>query len=305
MKNLTLLTLIVAFLISCQPAEKHNSPEKDNFSFVFMTDIHVTPERNATEGLLQAIDTINKLAPDFVISGGDNIMDALEQTYGRADSLYNLFEETVKNLKMPIYYTMGNHEVFGLYKKSGVSPDHKEYGKKLYENRLTKRYYSFDFKNWHFIVIDGVGFTEDRHYYGYVDSVQVEWLKQDLEKTGKNKPVAISTHIPLLSVGAQITLGPTEPFAKSSIINNANEIRTILEQYNVKLVLQGHLHFLEDINYNGIHYITGGAVSSGWWKGPRHGMEEGFLKVDVSGEDFTWEYIDFGWEVDPEIAAEK
>ena len=305
MKKLTLLSLIVAFLISCQPSKKQNLPENDNFSFVFMTDIHVTPERNATEGLLQAIDTINKLAPDFVISGGDNIMDALGQTYGRADSLYNLFEETIKNLTMPIYYTMGNHEVFGLYKNSGVSPDHKEYGKKLYENRLAKRYYSFDFKNWHFIVIDGVGFTDDRHYYGYVDSVQVEWLKQDLEKAGKNKPVAISTHIPLLSVGAQITLGPTEPFAKGTVINNANEIRTILEQYNVKLVLQGHLHFLEDINYNGIHYITGGAISSGWWKGPRYGMEEGFLKVDVSGEDFTWEYIDFGWEVDPEVAAEE
>jgi len=41
---------------------------------VFMTDVHVAPERHATEGFLQAIDTINKLAPDFVISGGDNIL---------------------------------------------------------------------------------------------------------------------------------------------------------------------------------------------------------------------------------------
>ncbi len=305
MKNLTLLTFIVGILISCQPTKNQSSSTNNNFSFVFMTDIHVEPERNATEGLLQAIDTINKLAPDFVISGGDNIMDALGQTYGRADSLYNLFEATVKNLKMPLYYTMGNHEVFGLYEKSGISPDNKEYGKKMYENRLAKRYYSFDHKNWHFIMLDGIGFTEDRHYYGIVDSVQVEWLKEDLEKVGNDKPVVVSTHIPLLSVGAQISLGPTEPFAKSTVINNANEIREILEQYNVKLVLQGHLHFLEDVYYNGIHYVTGGAVSSGWWKGQRLGMEEGFLKIDVSGEDFNWEYIDYGWEVDPKVAAEE
>ncbi len=305
MKKLALFILIVGLLGSCNKSTKPEIASDNNFSFVFMTDIHITPERNATEGLLQAIDTINKLAPDFVITGGDNIMDALGQTYDKANSLYNLYEETVENLEMPVYNTMGNHEVFGLYEDSGVSPDHKEYGKKLYENRLAKRYYSFDHKNWHFVVIDGIGFTDDRHYYGFVDSVQVAWLKQDLEKTGKDKPVVISTHIPLLSVGTQIMQGPTEPFGKGSIINNANEIRKILEQYNVKLVLQGHLHFLEDINYNGIHYITGGAISSGWWSGSRFGMEEGFIKIDISGEEFEWEYIDFEWEVAPEVAAEK
>jgi len=47
-------------------------------------------------------------------------MDALGQTYGRSDSLYNLYEETIKNLEMPIYHTMGNHEVFGLYERSGI-----------------------------------------------------------------------------------------------------------------------------------------------------------------------------------------
>lgn len=297
MKKLTFYFIIAGLFMSCQQQPNKTQSEKnDAFSFVFMTDIHLTPERNATEGFLQAIDTINKLAPDFVISGGDNIMDALGQTYGKADSLYNLYEETIENLKMPVYNTIGNHEVFGLYEDSGISPDHKEYGKKMYEKRLAKRYYSFDHKNWHFVVLDGIGFTDDQHYYGFVDSVQVEWLKQDLASEGKNKPVVVSTHIPLLSVGRQIMAGPTESFSEGSIITNAHEIIQILEQYNVKLVLQGHLHFLEDINYNGIHYITGGAVSSNWWKGTRYGMEEGFVKVDVSGKDFDWKYIDFGWE---------
>lgn len=297
MKKLALFVLIAGILTCCQQTSKQEITKDNDFSFVFMTDIHITYELNATQGLLQAIDTINKLAPDFVLTGGDNIMDALGQSYSRADSLYNLYEETVGNLEMPIYHSLGNHEVFGLYEESGISPDHKEYGKNLFEHRLAKRYYSFDHKNWHFIVLDGIGFTDDRHYFGEIDSIQIEWLKQDLAKINKNTPVAISTHIPLLSVGTQIMTGPTEGFRKSSIINNAQEIIKILEQYNVKLVLQGHLHFLEDINYNGIHYITGGAVSSNWWEGPRFGMEEGFLKITVSGEKFDWEYVDFGWEI--------
>jgi len=295
MKKFALLTFIVGFLISCQPSPHQNSANNNNFSFVFMTDVHVAPERHATEGFLQAIDTINKLAPDFVISGGDNIMDALGQTYGRADSLYNLFEETVKNLTMPIYYTMGNHEVFGLYKDSGVSPDHKEYGKKLYENRLAKRYYSFDHKNWHFIVLDGLGFTENRRYRGFIDSVQVEWLKRDLEKTVKNKPVVISIHIPLLRMLPSKKSG--NKMKKSSTIPNAPELRKLFRKYNVQLVLQGHAHIYSDIYEKGIHYIIGGAICGNGWKGAKNGTEEGFLLINVSGENFTTKYIDYGWEV--------
>ncbi|MCG6186241.1 metallophosphoesterase family protein [Maribellus maritimus] len=298
MKNLTLISILLITVIACQQPKPNSTEEKSNdFTFVFATDIHITEERNATEGFLQAIDSINKIAPDFVLTGGDNIMDALGQTYGRSDTLYNLYEKTAEKIEAPVYNTMGNHEVFGLYERSGVDPSHEKYGKKMYEDRIGKRYYSFDHKNWHFIVLDGIGFTEDRHYYGHIDSVQVEWLKQDLAQTGKETPVIVSTHIPLLSVGKQIMAGPTEAFEKGSVVTNALEIIKILEQYNVKLVLQGHLHFLEDINYNGIHYLTGGAVSSNWWRGQRYGMEEGFVKINISGEDFNWHYVDFGWEV--------
>ncbi|WP_319481094.1 metallophosphoesterase [uncultured Draconibacterium sp.] len=297
MKQLIYLSLSLFLLFSCtQNSNQQANSETDDFSFVFMTDIHITPERNATEGFSQAIDTINSLNPDFVLTGGDNIMDALGQTYEASDSLYKLYENTVAQVKAPVYSTMGNHEVFGLYEKSGVSPLHEEYGKQLYENRLAKRYYSFDYKNWHFVVLDGIGFTNDRHYYGHVDEEQLEWLAEDL-KTAGDKPIAVSIHIPLLSIGSQIMQSPTEGMSKGSIVTNANQVREILEQHNTKLVLQGHLHFLEDIEYNGIHYITGGAISSQWWQGQRFGMEEGFLKIDVSGENFSWQYVDYGWDV--------
>ncbi|WP_167618356.1 metallophosphoesterase family protein [Maribellus sediminis] len=297
LKTLLISILTILFISHSQAKQPTDTiQESDTFSFVFVTDIHLTEEYNAVEGFSQAIDTINKLTPDFVLTGGDNIMDALAQTYEKSDSAFHLFSSTIEKLTMPLYSTIGNHDVFGLYKKSGVDPNHPEYGKNFYEKRIAKRYYSFDHKNWHFVVLDGIGFTDDRHYYGHVDFEQLKWLKNDLERNGKEKPVVVSIHIPLLSIGSQIMESPTQGMLENTIVTNAHDVIKILEQYNTKLVLQGHLHFLEDIEYNGIHYITGGAISAQWWNGPRYGMEEGFVKIDVSGDQFSWKYVDFGWE---------
>lgn len=125
MKKIILLFVVLAFAMACSqdPAER-TSKKEETFSFVFLADIHLQPQRNANVGFLQAIDTINKMAPDFVLTGGDNIYDALGQTYERSKSLYDLYIESMKNFTMPVYNTIGNHDVFGLYEKSGVEPTH-------------------------------------------------------------------------------------------------------------------------------------------------------------------------------------
>ena len=71
----------------------------------------------------------------------------------------------------------------------------------------------------------------------------------------------------------------------------------MFENKNLKLVLQGHMHLYEEIKVKGVQFITAGAVSASWWGGAYHGTEEGFLKIDIDGNDFDWEYVDYGWEV--------
>ncbi|MFC1726764.1 metallophosphoesterase family protein [candidate division KSB1 bacterium] len=267
-----------------------------DFSFVF---IHLQPEKNAVAGFNQAIDNVNRLNPDFIITGGDLVMDALGQKFEKADQLYNLFIENSKNFKAPVYNTMGNHEVFGLYERSGIDPSHPEYAKKMFKNRLGngKTYYSFDHKGWHFIILDSVGETEERRYYGWVGEEQFNWIKNDIQKLSKDTPVAVSTHIPFFTVMTQIERGSLEPNGRGGVINNSKEVYELFKEHNLKLVLQGHLHAYEDIYVNGVHFITGGAVSSAWWDGPNNGLEEGFLHVKVNDGDFDTEYIDYGWEV--------
>ncbi|RLD80658.1 MAG: metallophosphoesterase [Bacteroidetes bacterium] len=300
MKKLSYLALSIFagfILLSCSQQPK-SSCEEESFSFAFMTDIHVQPEQNATEGFRAAIAEVNALKPDFVITGGDLIMDALGVSFDRADSLYALYEEVSGDFNMPVYNTIGNHEVFGIYEKSGIMPDHPDYRFGMFEKRLGKTYYSFNHKGWHFIVLNSVQETEDRHYIGMIDEEQMEWIKSDLLEVDPETPIVISTHIPFITVYTQIIYGEYAPEYHGLVVENAREVLDIFTGHDLKIVLQGHLHYLEDIQVYGTHFITVGAVSGRWWSGANHDVEEGFLMVNVHGDDFCWEYVDFGWEVE-------
>jgi predicted phosphodiesterase len=107
----------------------------------------------------------------------------------------------------------------------------------------------------------------------------------------------MASHIPFVSVIRQIRAGSTEPNPEGWVIVNSKEVLDLFQGHNLKLVLQGHLHSLEEINVGGITFLTGGAVSSNWWEGPYHGLEEGFVLIKIRKDEFEWEYIDFGWEV--------
>lgn len=291
--NISLVLFLTFSLISCTDVEKG-----DSFSFVFMTDIHLQPEQQAVEGFREALSVADSLDVDFIITGGDLIMDALGASYTRADSLYNIYNEEVKNLDLEIYNTIGNHEVYGWYPESLSDSLNPEYGKKMYEKRIGQVYYTFNHKGWKFYILDSVHKKGKRGYHGYIDSTQLEWLRQDLVTVDTATPIIISTHIPFISSWAQISVGSTVPLSHSSVVENSKEVLKLFEEYNLKLVLQGHHHIMEDIYIRNIHFITGGAVSGAWWRGIRDQTEEGFLLISCENGEFDWEYIDYGWEVE-------
>lgn len=293
--------LFTALLIAaCTRAPGTQGEEsEEGFTFVFLTDVHLKPELGATKGFQMAIDAVNALDPDFVITGGDLVDDALYASFGRTDSLYTLYKEMAKGFNMPVYNTMGNHDIFG-FSNPEVSRDHPEFGERMFEERIGKPYYSFDHKGWHFIVIDGIEEGEGTwgDYVGMVDQQQLDWIKEDIAGIDNETPVVISTHIPLVSIRPQINNGPLYAENHSAIVINSTEVLAPFREKNLKLVLQGHLHFLEELNLmNRVRFITGGAVCGSWWQTPDDAvLQEGFIMVTATDDDFSWEYIDYGWE---------
>lgn len=301
-KSLILKTLI--FLLNIATIKTglagNTGTDTTSFSFVYMTDIHIQPQQQAPEGFLKAIKLANSMKPDFVLTGGDLIMDALGQPFGRADSLYKLYASLAKNISVPLYNTIGNHEHFGVYTESKVSTTHPDYGCKMYERYFGKTYYSYNHKGWHFIVLNSVSITPDRRYIGKVDSQQIEWLKKDLASVAPGTPIIISSHIPLLSLYTYVFESNMATNDSASVVTNSNEVLKLFVGHNLRLVLQGHQHFLEEMTYQfdnqTIRFITAGAVCASWWNGSERGLQEGFLKVNINGAEIRTEYIDYEWE---------
>ena len=281
--------------------EKVAAKDNKKFSFVHITDTHIQPELGAAEGVKKAFDAIRALKekPAFALIGGDVVMDASTVDRKRTDLVYDLWSSAAAELAFPLYYTVGNHDVYAIGGKSPVAENDPEFGKGLWQKRLAikNRYNTFDFGGWRFVTLDSVGVATGGKWWGEIDAEQIIWLDNLLRKTGKEQPIVFLTHIPVLTMFGLYTEGTTQALTEQTIVKNGKEFAELIRPYNVKAVFQGHTHVVEECDYLGTRYITGGAVCGEWWKGPRLGVHpEGFTVVTVEGNAMSHRYIPYGWQ---------
>lgn len=247
---------------------------------------------NAPKGFQMAIDKVNALNPDFVITGGDLVYDVMRGNYKKSESLFNLYKDMSKGFKMPVYNCIGNHDLFGIYEESPKDENHPDYKYGMWERHFGKTYYSFDHKGWHFITLNSLDVSKNKRYTCFFHKEQLEWLEEDLSKVDKSTPIVITTHIPMIS-SYDLFNGNEE----GRTVKNASEVFKMLEGYNLKIVLQGHIHWKEyGLVNDRFQFLTGGSIAGNGWKGRRHNTKEGFMKIKVVGDDISWEYMDHGWE---------
>jgi 3',5'-cyclic AMP phosphodiesterase CpdA len=160
---------------------------------------------------------------DFVIMLGDNI-------YGsqRPQDFVQKFEQPYKVLLdagVEFYAALGNHD----------NPPEVNYEP---FNMNGRRYYTFSKGPVEFFVLDS----------NYMDPKQVEWLEQQLTRSGKPWKICYFHH-PLYSSG--------------DAHGSETDLRALVEplfiRYGVSVVFAGHEHFYERVKpQNGIAYFTAG-----------------------------------------------
>lgn len=217
--------------------------------------------RNGYKTFGQIIDQINAFRPAFVIDNGDLV-------FGGEPNRYRLFYETVSKLQVPLYTTLGNHDI-------------RENGRPIYTELFGPPYYSFDYLNTHFVFLDSSrGWTEKRA----IPEEQYQWLESDLQKA-QGKRIIVISHIPSSDPRADLQPNtypdkpPTEKtnlieqqFQKLSGTNNldhafpdkeeAKRFEGLMSQYGVDTVYFSHIHAFFSYTRDKVNYIISGGAGA-------------------------------------------
>lgn len=271
-----------------------------------LTDMHVQPERHATEGYTAALESLEQLEakPDLLVTGGDHVMDSTSQLLDRTKIVWGTFHKAHANAKYPWRPILGNHDIFG-WSKREVDEKTVGYGKAMALDQLQieRSYYSFDAGGWKFIMLDSMTRRENT-YVGRVGHEQTEWLQGELAATPKQTPIVVFSHIPLLAVcvffDGKERLGEKGWNVPDQWMHrDTRELLDIIQPHNVRLLVSGHIHLVDRAEYRGMTFLCDGAVSGNWWKGPLQQFPEGYGVLDLYPDGrFDHRYVSYGWKAD-------
>ena len=198
------------------------APEKDRdeFTFVQMTDVHL--DTMSEHGALfdQAVEEIEEIAPAFVMVTGDLVNGADGATISQAEEWFDAYENSISQLEIPVYHALGNHDVVGIH--AGVAENEPGYNEEMFRRYFGPTYYSFDWGPYHCVVLDPNEWVDEAQFYRIPD-YELEWLQQDLAHR-EGKPLLVFFHEPTTSW------------------QNRTEVLDLLKEYQSTL-FSGHWHF--------------------------------------------------------------
>jgi len=276
------------------PVRRGEAPRE--FTFVHASDTHVSEA--SVSRLRRLRQMVDSLRPAFVVITGDLVRDALRVTEEEASGYYRLFVDEIASFGAPVYTVPGNHEKFGIERHSSlVGKDHPLSGNRMYRSFLGPDYYAFTYGGVRFLGLNSVDY-DDLWYHGHVDSVQVAWIRAEMDRAPIDEPVVTFNHIPFVS-GGEVRGGYEEAGPAPSVIRidgkphfrhtvyNHEEVLTLIGG-RLEIALAGHIHMRESLEYRtqaGIQRLQQAAAIVGPVPGQAspYGPLSGFTLYRVEG----------------------
>jgi predicted phosphodiesterase len=207
--------------------------------------------RQSLDKLGECVEAMNEQQVDFLVELGDFKDQDSPPVEQKTLSYLRAVEGVFCKFKGPTYHVLGNHDEDSLSKaqflanieNTGINP--------------SRSYYSFDFNDGHFVVLDANyksdGTDYDHGNFDWTDAnvppAEMQWLRRDL--AASHGAVIVLIHQLLDGTGLYY-------------VKNAAEVRQVLEQSGrVLAVFQGHFHEGSYSRIKGIHYYTLKALVEG------------------------------------------
>lgn len=206
---------------------KFNNEQK-NFQFTIVTD---RTGGHRPEIFSKAVQRINLLQPEFVLSVGD-LIEGYTEDMPRLNAEWTEFQGFVNDFQMPFFYVPGNHDITN------------DVMKKLWQEKFGRSYYHFTYKGVLFLCLE----TDDPPQSSSISKEQIEYFKKVLKDNPSPRWTVVAMHKPLWSYG-------------NTKENGWPEVEEAL-QGRKHTVFAGHVHKYQKYERNGMNYYelatTGG-----------------------------------------------
>lgn len=266
---------------------KYDEPE--NYSSFIFGDSQTYSEEEVEYFIKGIVDEAkNKSGISFGITLGDLVGDDL--------NLHTTYKNAIKQMNLPWYNVIGNHD---------MNYDAKEdiFSDETFEANFGPANYSFNYGKVHYIVLDDVLYPNPitgKGYLGGLRDDQLKFVENDLKYVKSDQLIVISMHIPLLDKQDQDAFRKTDRQRLYSLLNNFPNV----------LVLSGHTHvqshnFIEKEDgldrENPIHEYNVGTTCGDWYSGVlnakglptstmRDGTPQGYAVINIKGNKYTLDY---------------
>ncbi|NYT11209.1 MAG: hypothetical protein GKC03_01500 [Methanomassiliicoccales archaeon] len=201
------------------------------------------------------VEEMNNRSIEFVLHLGDTVPRATE-------GLLDTFVSHVEGLEADLHVTPGNHDVMA---NDTIFYDYFETGD-----------YYFDRGDCRFISIDSSSqnITQD----------QFTWLRQLLDQSTDMRAIIFS-HVPSYDPREGEDHHLDDP-------NDCQEFQSIVDEYDVEIVLNGHVHMFNHTFRNGTDYFISGGAGGNLYVPLDDGGFYHFLVFTVTPTSINWEVVE-------------
>ena len=238
---------------------------QDSLTFVQLCDpqLGMGGYQHDSVALVQAVNQINEISPDFVVICGDLVHFANDTSYSDLKSI-------LSHLEVPCFAAPGNHDV-----ENDPTVESLEY----YRNTIGDDYYMKDTLGYAFVFVNSTLWTAP---LDTETDMQDEWLNEVMTGLSDEQgPVFVVAHHPLfLKTSDEET--PNSPIS----LEKRTELLTLFSQSGVVGYLAGHTHTTLIYQFDDIQLVCGATTSRNF-----DGKPLGFRLWNVSDSTATHEFV--------------